>query len=181
MKYPLNFKKSNYANRGMNLEADINMTNTYYKEKDMALIYKKPTPIHVTKIDYQNHNKIKDAFFEAPSTLDYNGVYNGKYIEFDAKETTSKTSFPISNIHKHQIDHIQNVLKHQGIVFLIVRFVSLDENYILLGRDLINFLNNSTRKSIPYEYFKTNGYPIKIKYSPRLDYLQTIKTILEDL
>ncbi len=181
VKYPLNLKKSNYANRGMNLESDINMTNEYYKAKELALIYKKPTPIRVTKIDYQNHNKIKDAFFEKPSTLDYNGVYLGKYIEFDAKETTSKTSFPISNIHKHQIEHIKNVLKHQGIVFLIVRFVSLDENYILLGEDLINFLNNSNRKSIPYSYFKENGYPIPIKYSPRLDYLKIIKTILEEL
>ena len=35
----------NYANRGMQLENDINETNLYYKNFDIALIYKKPTPI----------------------------------------------------------------------------------------------------------------------------------------
>ncbi len=176
MNYPL----KSHANRGMTLEADINMTNDYYRGKDIALIYKKPTPIRVTKIDYKNHNKIKDAFFEHPSTLDYNGVYQGKYIEFDAKETTSRTSFPIANIHPHQIEHIKNVLKHHGIVFLIVRFVSLDENYILLGEDLIKFLSASDRKSIPYAYFENVGYPIKLKFAPRLDYIETLKIMLEE-
>lgn len=53
--------------------------------------------------------KITDGFFEAPSTLDYNGIYKGKYIEFDAKETKNKTSFPISNIHRHQIDYVRKL------------------------------------------------------------------------
>ena len=47
--------------------------------------------------------RVTDGFFECPSTLDYNGVYKGYYIEFDAKETRSKTSFTINNIHNHQI------------------------------------------------------------------------------
>ena len=89
-----NNKIINYGNRGMNLEYDVNLTNQYYMEKEIALIYKKPVPIKVLKVN-DTKTRIKDGFYEQKSTLDYNGVYKGKYIEFDAKETNSKTSFPI--------------------------------------------------------------------------------------
>lgn len=109
MSYKINFN-STYANRGMGLENDINETNKYYLTYDIALIYKKPTPIRITKTNYKDM-RITDGFFETQSTLDYNGVYKGYYIEFDAKETNSSTSFPISNIHEHQLAYIRKVIK----------------------------------------------------------------------
>ena len=116
-----NLKKS-YSNRGMNLETAINSSNEYYLLEDRALIYKKPTPIGVVDVSYANHKKtIEKAYFKEQSTLDYNGLYRGKYIEFDAKETLNKTAFPLSNIHEHQTKQIRNVIKHGGIVFLIIR------------------------------------------------------------
>ena len=78
--YRTNFNSS-FANRGMALENDINETNKYYREYDIALVYKKPTPIRITKTNYQNM-RVTDGFFECPSTLDYNGVYKGYYIEY---------------------------------------------------------------------------------------------------
>ena len=171
------FKNNTYANRGMLLETDINETNKYYLLHNIALIYKKPTPIQVVKVEYPK-NVIKEAYFHEPSTLDYNGLYKGKYIEFDAKETTSKTSFPISNIHKHQIEHMKKVLYFDGITFLIVRFTSLNETYILLGQDLLEFLNITERKSIPINYFRQKGFLIELKYTPRLDYIKIIDKII---
>ena len=179
MRYYFNKAKSNFANRGMVLENDINVTNEYYIEKGIALIYKKPTPIKITKVNYDK-SKIVEAFFESPSTLDYNGLYKGKYIEFDAKETQSKTSFALVNIHSHQLEYIKKVYKLDGVVFLIIRFVLLNETYILMGRDLLDFLNNNTRKSIPYSYIKEKGYIIELKYIPRLDYLKVLDRIMED-
>lgn len=167
------FNKNNYANRGMVLEHDINETNEYYLIHNVALIYKKPTPIKVVQVEYPK-NMIKEAYFNEPSTLDYNGIYKEKYLEFDAKETASKTSFPISNIHKHQLEHIKRVLYFGGIAFLIVRFTSLNETYILLGNDLITFINSSKRKSIPITYFKQKGFLVELKYTPRLDYIKII-------
>ena len=168
-----NNKLINYGNRGMNLEQDINLTNTYYLEKKIALIYKKPIPIKVLKVN-ETKTRIKDGFYEQKSTLDYSGIYKEKYIEFDAKETNSKTSFPISNIHKHQIEHIKNVLYYKGIAFLIIRFNYHNKTFILMGKDLINFLNENDRKSIPYSYFINNCKEVAIKYAPRLDYLKII-------
>lgn len=178
MNHKINFN-STYANRGMGLENDINITNKYYIDYNIALIYKKPTPIRVTKTNYQSM-RITDGFFETPSTLDYNGIYKGYYIEFDAKETKSKTSYSINNIHKHQIEHIKKVIKHQGIVFLIVRFTSLNKDYILKGEDLMEFINNNDRKSIPLSYFEENCYKIDIKYAPRLDYIKVVDILIKE-
>lgn len=168
--------KTGFANRGMGLENDINLSNEYYRIKDIAYIYKKPTPIKLVNVDYKM-GKIKEAYFETPSTTDYNGIYNGKYIDFEAKETTSKTSFSLSNIHDHQIKHLINVKNKGAISFLIVRFTTLDETYFLSTEALEHFIKNNERKSIPLSFFKEYGTIIKIKYSPRIDYIETINTL----
>ena len=177
MKFNEILMKNTYANRGMTLESDINETNNYYDLNDIAIIYKKPTPIKVVNVEYPRV-KIKEAYFNEPSTLDYTGIYQNRYIEFDAKETKSNTSFPLSNIHNHQLKHIKKILKHGGIAFLIVRFTSLNETYLLLGEDLLSFINNNERKSIPLDFFKKYGYKIELKYSPRLDYIKIINKII---
>ena len=51
--------------------------------------------IGMSEWDKKKEAIIKKAFFKEPSTLDYSGIYNGKYIEFDAKECHNKTSFPL--------------------------------------------------------------------------------------
>lgn len=182
MLYPNNIKKEqktfiNYGNRGMDLESLINETNEYYLNNDIALIFKKPTPIGIAKVSYNDFGKkIEKAYFKEQSTLDYNGLYKGKYIEFDAKETKNKTSFPISNVHPHQIKHIRNIIKHQGISFLIIKMNN--SYYLLLGELFIEFIDNNDRKSIPFDYIKKNAYEIKEKYNPSLDYLAILNSIL---
>lgn len=160
-----------YGNRGMTLENDINITNDYYKNNNIALIYKKPTPIKVIKVNYAK-TRILDGFYETQSTLDYNGIYKEKYIEFDAKECHSKTSFPLSNVKEHQILHIRRVIKQKGIVFLII-FMN-NEFYLFKGEDLIDFIDNNERKSIEYNYIKEKGYKISESYTPRLKYLDAV-------
>lgn len=180
MNYPNSIKKNyhkqvNYANRGMDLESIINDTNSYLLESDIAVIYKKPTPIGIVDVSYSNGKKvITKAYFSSPSTLDYNGLYKGKYIEFDAKVTESKTSFPLSNIAPHQIEHIRNIIKHDGIVFLIIR---INEIYLLNGIDLINYIDNTDKKSIPYSYIKENGYELEYNYSKGLNYIKYVDII----
>ena len=101
------------ANRGMDLEGDINASNEYYKEKGLCLITKRPTPINIVKVDYSKGAIITNAYFEKQSTTDYNGVYKGRYIDFEAKQTKSKTSFPLANIPQQQIDHLKRVHRIQ--------------------------------------------------------------------
>ncbi|MER2115274.1 MAG: Holliday junction resolvase RecU, partial [Solibacillus isronensis] len=96
-----NKRAVNYSNRGKSLEDDLNETNMFYLHRNMANIHKKPVPIQIVKVDYPARSAavIKEAYFRTPSTTDYNGVWNGYYIDFEAKETDSKTSFPLKNIH----------------------------------------------------------------------------------
>ena len=181
MKYPNGIKKEyinikSHSNRGMNLENDLNDSNNYYLVNDIAIIYKKPTPITINKVDYKSRVDavIKEAHFKIPSTTDYNGIYKGKYIDFEAKETKSTTSFPLNNIHNHQIEHLKKIYKHGGIGFIIVRFTKLNKTYLLFIEDLINFLDNNERVSIPVDYFNEFGHIIKEGLKPRLDYLKVL-------
>lgn len=184
MRYPAGIKVTQkrdvyYGNRGMNLEHDLNETNNYYLIHDIAVVHKKPTPITINRVDYRSRSDaiIREARFKIPSTTDYNGIYKGKYIDFEAKETKSKTSFPLSNIHQHQILHLRSIINHGGIAFIIVRFISLNETYFMSADDLFSFLDNTDRKSIPYDYFKEKGHLIVDKYNPRVDYISIINNL----
>lgn len=162
-----------HSNRGMDLENSINVSNNYYLEKGRALIYKKPTPIGIVNVSYKNKKvSIDKAYFKEQSTLDYNGLYKGKYIDFDAKISHSKTSFPLANVHEHQTKHIRNVIKHGGIAFLIIRMNNI--TYLLKGEDYLAYIDNEVRKSIPYSYLLEKGKVIKEGYLLPLDYLKVV-------
>ncbi len=166
-----------HGNRGMDLEEDINLSNDYYRNNSLCLITKRPTPINVVKVDYSKGAIITNAYFEKQSTTDYNGVYKGKYIDFEAKSTIKTTSFPLSNISVHQIEHLKNVLKHQGIAFFIIEFAKLEEVYLLDASYVIDFYEHGERKSIPYDEFLKHGHQIKKGFAPRLNYLEVIDKI----
>ena len=183
MRYPGGVTQSiknniNYGNRGMNLESDLNVTNEYYLNNDIAVIYKKPTPITINRVDYPSRRDavIKEAHFKIPSTTDYNGIYKGKYIDFEAKETAKK-SFPLANIHKHQIEHLRKIINHGGIGFIIVSFTKENKIFLLNGTSFFNFIDNNDKKSIPISYFEEYGYIINYNFNPRLDYLKIINKI----
>ena len=165
------------ANRGMSLEEDINLSNEYYRDMGIALITKRPTPINIVKVDYSKGARITDAYFEKQSTTDYNGVYKGKYLDFEAKNTKSETSFPLSNISEHQIIHLKNVLKHGGIAFFIICFQIKNEVYLLDASFVIEFYEKGGRKSIPYSVFKEKGVLIKQDYTPRLHYIDAVNEL----
>lgn len=181
MLYPGKAKKAyqkpvNYAKRGMDLESLINEANKYYLDNDIAVIYKKPTPVEIKKISYKGKTEYIEGVLREKSTLDYTGVYKGYYLDFDAKSSKSKTSFPLANIHKHQMLHIERVLKHKGISFLIIEMN--DRFFILDGNVLMNFVNNNDRKSIPFEFIQKEGLEIKLKFSPTLDYIAVLDTLI---
>ncbi len=101
--YPLKrppqvIKPGSTANRGMDLEEAINQTNEYYALNDVAYIYKKPIPIQVVKVDYERRSaaRISEAYYKIPSTTDYNGIYKGRYIDFEAKETQASSNMAVS-------------------------------------------------------------------------------------
>ena len=165
------------ANRGMNLEEDIIQSSQYYLRNNMALIYKRPTPIQVVKVDYQKGVKITEAYFSEKSTTDFNGVYQGRYVDIEAKSTHSKSSFPLSNITAKQFEHLENVISSGGLAFFIIEFVKHQKTFIVEAKRIIEFKNTEERKSIPFAQFEELGREIKRGFSPRLDYLPFIDEI----
>ncbi|MBS4176597.1 Holliday junction resolvase RecU [Lederbergia citrea] len=169
-----------YGKRGMTLEEDLNETNLFYLSQGIAVIHKKPTPVQIVQVDYKSRSTavIKEAYFRQASTTDYNGVFNGKHIDFEAKETQNSTSFPLKNFHEHQINHMKNVLNHGGITFVILRFAKTEEIYLMEGQDLMVYwdrMKGGGRKSITKEEVIACGHRIEYGFHPRIDYLKTIR------
>jgi recombination protein U len=166
----------------MTLEEDLNETNEYYLARKMAVIHKKPTPLQIVQVDYPRRSAavIKEAYFKQASTTDYNGVYKGKYIDFEAKETQNPTSFPLKNFHDHQINHMEAVLSHGGICFVILRFTAFDQVFLLEAKHLLTFwerMKNGGRKSITKEEIEQVAYSIPLGFQPRIDYISIIDTL----
>ncbi|MFZ2666090.1 MAG: Holliday junction resolvase RecU [Trichococcus flocculiformis] len=173
-----------YSNRGMTLEEEINSSNEHYLSSGKAVIHKKPTPIQVVKVDYPKRSAavIKEAYYRQSSTTDYNGVYKGLYLDFEAKETKSKTAIPLSNFHEHQIVHMKRCIQQQGITFVLIRFSVFNRVFLLNSSYLIDFWENTLnngRKSIPWVFIEENGIEVTYGFNPRLDYLDAVDKMLE--
>jgi recombination protein U len=138
--------------RGSTLEDLINRTNEKYREQGLALIQKVPTPITPMKID-KEHRHITLAYFDQKSTVDYIGAVQGIPVCFDAKECNSDT-FPLQNIHAHQVEFMGDFERQEGIAFLIILFTQRNELYFLTYRRMKEFWDraqNGGRKSFRRE------------------------------
>lgn len=176
-------KTTQYGSRGMSFEEMLNQSNAYYLNRNLAVIHKKPTPVQIVKVDYPKRSaaKITEAYFRQASTTDYNGVYQGRYLDFEAKETKNKSSFPLSNLHDHQVEHMKACHDQGGLVFILVYFSKMQTIYLLPFPDLNNFIQEKSKQSIPYAYFEKNAYlcpqgqfPISVDYLSALDqYLES--------
>jgi recombination protein U len=178
-------KKSSFGNRGKTLEDDLNDTNEYYVANVIAVVHKKPTPIQIVDVHYPKRSAavIKEAYFKQASTTDYNGVYKGNYLDFEAKETQNLTSFPLKNFHDHQIHHMKQVVLHGGFAFVIIRFSSTDELFLMKSQELEiywNRMQSGGRKSITKAEVESSSKTIPLGFQPRIDYIKVIDEILAE-
>lgn len=138
--------------RGSTLEDFINLTNEKYLEHSLALIQKIPTPITPIEIDHKSRH-ITLAYFEQKSTVDYIGVVQGVPVCFDAKECREDT-FPLSNIHEHQVAFMQHFENQGGIAFFLIFYTAKDQFYYLRFQKLMEFWTRAKeggRKSFRFE------------------------------
>ena len=163
--------------RGSTLEELINRTNEKYREQGLALIQKVPTPITPIRID-KEHRHITLAYFDQKSTVDYIGAVQGIPVCFDAKECDSDT-FPLQNIHEHQVRFMEDFERQEGVAFLILFFSHRNELYYLSYQRMREFWDRAAaggRKSFRHEELSPDfvlnphgGYLV-----PYLDGLQKI-------
>ena len=138
--------------RGSTLEDIINRSNDSYREKKLALIQKVPTPITPISIDKESRH-ITLAYFDQKSTVDYIGAVQGIPVCFDAKECAVET-FPLHNIHPHQIAFMREFEEQGGISFIILSYTVKNEIYYLPFDEILRFwtrMEEGGRKSFTYE------------------------------
>ena len=161
--------------RGSTLEEFLNHTNEKYLEQGLALIQKIPTPITPVQID-KEHRHITLAYFDQKSTVDYIGAVQGIPVCFDAKECHVDT-FPLQNIHEHQVQFMGDFEKQDGIAFLIIYFSARNELYYMTYEELHKFWKRAEeggRKSVRYDELNPN-YFMQLRqgfFVPYLDALQ---------
>ena len=145
--------------RGSTLEDMLNRTNEKYAENHLALIQKIPTPITPINIDQETRH-ITLAYFEQKSTVDYIGAVQGIPVCFDAKECNNDT-FPLANIHEHQVTFMRQFEEQDGIAFILISFTHRDEFYYLRFADLMQFWTRAKeggRKSFRYDELNPNYF-----------------------
>lgn len=147
-------KDHSQSRRGMSFEARIEVTNKHYQYEKVATIQKIPTP---TK------NIRGKIVYSAKSTVDFMGSMGGVAVAFEAKETSTKTNFPLVKQYKGR--EVETVLLHQrdfltswdGIGFVLIHFKELEKCYAVdvdfIDQYYINMYKGG-RKSIPIADFK---------------------------
>lgn len=161
--------------RGSTLEDFINRTNERYEELNLALIQKIPTPITPVQID-KEHRHITLAYFDKISTVDYIGAVQGIPVCFDAKECSVDT-FPLQNIHEHQMNFMEKFERQGGISFLILFYSGRNTLYYMKYQEIRKFWDRAQeggRKSFRFEELSPE-YFMALKNNclvPYLDYIQ---------
>ncbi|WP_252503255.1 Holliday junction resolvase RecU [Sporosarcina sp. Marseille-Q4943] len=162
-----------HANRGAVLERLVDITNKRYCNKGVADIRKIPTPVQITK----HNGRTVTGYTQKGEWVDYVGVYDGRTIVFDAKETRETTRFPLSNISAHQFELLKSWHEKGARSFLLVSFSKLDEIYLLKFERLQEAWSGYVgdgRKSIPYEDFVLNCDQVKSDKGYVLHYLKYV-------
>lgn len=161
--------------RGSTLEDLINRTNERYEELNLALIQKIPTPITPVQID-KEHRHITLAYFDKISTVDYIGAVQGIPVCFDAKECSADT-FPLQNVHEHQIRFMEKFERQGGISFLLILYSGKNRLYYMKYAEIRRFWDRAReggRKSFRFDELNRE-YFMSLKnncFVPYLDYIQ---------
>ncbi|WP_019123788.1 Holliday junction resolvase RecU [Brevibacillus massiliensis] len=170
--------KSSQANRGQAFEQLLNYTNGQYEKAGIALIHKRPTPIKATKT---KGSRVLAGYFEEKSTVDYDGVYRGRAIYFEAKSTREKTRFDLANISQHQMEHLEKAERNGAICFFLIEFTAYKATYFVplsfIRLAMVN-AQNGGRKSIPIDDFEIYGYLVEQTKRAVVDYLLHIDRLI---
>jgi len=153
----------------------INYTNEDYRNRKLALIQKVPTPITPVNIDPESRH-ITLAYFDQQSTVDYIGAVQGIPVCFDAKECKTDT-FPLANVHEHQIRFMEDMEAQEGIAFLLILYTERQEAYYLPFRDLKRFYErmiSGGRKSFTFDEID-HTYQIKLTNGVYVHYLEALQ------
>lgn len=168
------------SNMGMGFEDDISSTCDFYRSKGVAEIYKRPTPIKVVKMSKTKKGMIEEAYFQAKSTTDYVGIYKGKYIDFECKETIHD-EVPYHMIREQQYKHLESITRLGGIGFFLVSFKSYQEVYLIKATVILDEIKRRNHPGFKKEFFEENGVRVRRGYLPQYYLLEAMEEAFPEL
>lgn len=136
------------------LESRIRAASLQYRKQRTALIQKLEVPVRMTQ----------SGLVATLSTVDFYGLFlygkgkrrKGVPIAFEAKETLSTTSFPLANIHQHQLEYLKLWNEVGGLGFFLIHFKKIhpDKAYVTPVDLVDRYWSGAERKSIPISDFQ---------------------------
>ncbi|MFC4768722.1 Holliday junction resolvase RecU [Effusibacillus consociatus] len=167
------------ANRGMGLENLIEYTNTVYRQKRWAVVNKRPTPVKILRT---HRNGRVEGHLEKASTVDYEGVYRARALQFESKSTKEVNRFPLNNFHEHQVKHLNDCLEQGAIAFSIIEFVRHDIRFFVPAKMIVQAWDKAKEggpKSISFEELNYTCHVIPSTRGVPVDYLSIIDKLLQ--
>lgn len=164
------------GNRGAAFENLINYTNESYEHRGVAVINKRSTPVKVTR---SKGTKVLAGFFEAKSTVDYDGIYRGRAVFFEAKSTQELDRFDLKNVEDHQYEHLEKCHKFGALCFILVEFRKQRKTYLLPFTALRAYkveASRGGRKSMTLDNFEIDAFEVRTGRVP-LDYLAAVDRV----
>ncbi|WP_033160856.1 Holliday junction resolvase RecU [[Mycoplasma] collis] len=155
-------------NRGMILETLINKTIKFYEENNVAIFHKKNLDVKFK--DVGKNKKIENGVIFKKSTVDYYGIYKGKFVCFEAK-STNDNYLAWNNIKEHQFKYLKKIHQMGGIAFFIILFKNTDKFFLLFVENLMNI----KKIKIDLLFLKNNGYELEIHYPGILNFIDIIE------
>ena len=166
-------------NMGMEFEKDISKCCDFYREKGIADIYKRPTPIKVVKMSKEKPGMIQEAYFEAKSITDYVGIYKGKYIDFECKETIHD-EVPYHMIREQQYEHLRFIQSLGGIGFFLVSFKSVQEVYLIKASVILEEIAKRKHPGFKRSFFQEHGVLVQRSYLPPYHLIEAIEEAFQE-
>ncbi|GCE63840.1 Holliday junction resolvase RecU [Candidatus Mycoplasma haematohominis] len=151
-------------------EGLVNNTIDWYLREGIAYFRKSYTPISIldkcSSLDFR-------AKFSDLADIDYYGVYKGKYISFEVKET-NKDYFLLSQIRDHQKEILIKLLDFSAVSFLLINFSSYNDASYLITSDRLKELFDRKKKKIFFSEIETIGKHIPISFPGVIDFLKVL-------
>lgn len=169
--------KSSTANRGLKFEEEIQKRCDYLRKEGIALISKVPTDWKVLRkySPIKKRTEIYSAFPTSTSRfIDFVGIFKGKAIGIEAKETLNKTSFPFNNIKDTQIEFLKEWVELGGLGYYMVRFKTNEKVFLVPSKVMHECMDTIGRKSAPYQWFIDNAEIQEVDYK-LLDFEKKLK------
>lgn len=156
-------KNVDYTGRGMGLQELVNQANIQYRQLGIASIWEVGTPV---KWLPGGQTIVKEG------TVDHIGVWNGRGIAFDDKETLTNT-LPAANVKTHQVEFLMDFTRAGGIAFLLVAYTGPGRFFVVPIEKYFPIW--AGRRGLKIEEAERIGREVRSSRRVCLDYLKGVE------